>query len=525
MHPIFERMNQLGRDHVPFLFILDYALNSPKVIPLSEIDPNEIAYSFGRNHNIIPTSPKYSKLVFDYTPPSEQVFKNAFDGVQQEIHAGNTYLTNLCFKIPIQTNWDLKTIFAQANAKYKLRYKDDFVFFSPETFVKIDGGKIAAFPMKGTIDAAIPNAKEILLADPKEDAEHATIVDLLRNDLSAVAKKVRLKDFKYLDLVKNHRGAIWQMSSRVEGILPKGYESQIGDIFNQLLPAGSITGAPKRKTLEIIAEVEPHARGFYTGVAGVVNGGYVDSAVMIRFVEKEKGVYFYRSGGGITAQSEVTKEYDELLKKIYIPVRQTSPFLLETIRWNGAKFEHLERHQARLDASQKAVFGEEASPISLAQLLSESKAKYDFGKQVMKCRVVYGQKIERVEWIPYRKKNIKSLRCVYIEAHEELHKWEDRLFYQGLLAQKRDADEILIIRDGFITDISYANVALYDGEIWWTPETPLLKGTTLTRLLEEGVLVSKSIPVNELRQYQKIRIFNAMISWESALEVKMVDVE
>ena len=519
MHPIFEKMNQLGRDHVPFLFILDYALNSPIVIPLSEIDNKEIAYSFGKYNNIKTSFSRPPILDFNFLPPSLQVFNDAYGQVQDEIRAGNTYLTNLCFKTPIQTNWDLKTIFAQANAKYKLRYKDEFVFFSPETFVTMDNHEIATFPMKGTIDAAISNAKEILLNDPKEDAEHATIVDLLRNDLSRVAKKVRLKEFKNLDLVENHRGAIWQMSSRIEGILAKDYEYKIGDIFSQLLPAGSITGAPKRKTLEIIQETEAHSRNYYTGVAGIVDGGFVDSAVMIRFIEKDMEQYSYRSGGGITSQSEVKKEYDELLKKIYIPTKQSSGLLLETIRWADGQFAHLERHQSRLDDSQKAVFGHQVSVIDLQMTLAESMANYDFGKQVMKCRVIYGRKLERIEFVPYRKKTIVHLQCIYIDAHKELHKWEDRSCYQVLLAQKGNADEILIIRDGNVTDISYANVALYDGLTWWTPAQPFLKGVTLTRLLETGVLQPKFIHVNDLSEYQKIRIFNAMIPWESALDV------
>ncbi len=517
-------MNQLGRDHVPFLFILDYALKSPMVIPLDEINPKEIQFSFGNHHNVEPNFDAPKALAFSFSAPSEQVFKDAFDQVQKEIHAGNTYLTNLCFKIPIQTNWDLRTIFAQANAKYKLRYRDEFVFFSPETFVKIDNRKISTFPMKGTIDAAIPDAQNILLNDPKEDAEHATIVDLLRNDLSAVAKEVRLKKFKYLDLVENHRGAIWQMSSKIEGVLPKGYEQKIGDIFNQLLPAGSITGAPKKKTLEIIQEAETDARGFYTGVAGVMAGGVVDSAVMIRFVEKKGGQYFYRSGGGITSQSEIKKEYDELLNKIYIPTKSGRMFLLETIRWADGHFAHLKEHQQRLDYSQKSVFGDSAMPINLSKILYESISKYDFGKQVMKCRVIYGKKIERIEFVPYRKKKIASLQCVYISAQEDLLKWEDRRFYQSLLAQKGNADEILIIRDGFVTDISYANIALFDGRTWWTPERPLLKGTTLTKLLEDGLVQPKPIPLKDLMNYQKIRIFNAMIPWRAALDVDIKDI-
>jgi len=525
MHPIFEKMNQLGRDNVPFLFILDYDLKSPIVIPLDEINPKDIQYSFGQYNNLVPVTTKPIPLDFKFTPPKKQDFRIAFDMIQSEIYAGNTYLTNLCFRVPIQLNWSLDTLFAQANAKYKLRYKDQFVFFSPETFVKMDRHKIATFPMKGTIDATIPNAKQQLLDDPKEDAEHATIVDLLRNDLSGVAKKVRLIDYKYLDYVENHQGALWQMSSKISGDLPLDYRFNIGSIFNHLLPAGSITGAPKTKTLEIIQEAEKNTRGYYTGVSGVVAGGYVDSAVMIRFVEKENEQYFYRSGGGITSQSEMEKEYDELLKKVYIPVERPTQLLLETIRLQNGKFAHLDRHQIRLNRSHKAVFGVDVEPIDLQKVLAESMSKYDFGSQLMKCRVVYGEKIERIEYIPYREKKISTLQCVYIVEHDEFHKWEDRHFYDVLLAQKGEADEVLIIRDGYVTDISYANIALFDGVEWWTPDFPILEGTTSLRLQEERVISGKRIDVKDLYSYQKLRIFNAMIPWENALEIDIKNIK
>ncbi|HHB78525.1 MAG TPA: aminodeoxychorismate synthase component I [Saprospiraceae bacterium] len=520
MHPVFAKMNQLGRDNVPFLFILDYALKRPVVLPLSEVNPADIQYAIGRWDNLLHGRIDSSPLDFSFKPPGEQIFKEAFQQIQAEIHAGNTYLANLCFRIPIQINWSLDTIFAQAEAPYKLRYKNEFVFFSPETFVKIKQGQIATFPMKGTIDAAIPDARNVLLNDPKEDAEHATIVDLLRNDLSAVAKKVRLERYKYLNLVENNRGALWQMSSKITGDLPSDYPENIGTILRQLLPAGSITGAPKKKTTEIIDAVERHKRGFYTGIAGIFDNGQMDSAVMIRFLEKEGDSFFYRSGGGITSQSAWEKEYAELLKKVYIPV-QPKNLLLETIRWEKGQFMHLGWHQQRFDESRTQIFGEKIPPISLEKLLYSSVQNYDFGEQTMKCRVLYDKKVERVEYHPYRPKAIHSLQCVYITQHPGSYKWEDRRFYMDLLAQKGDADEILIICDGRVTDISYANVALCDGVHWWTPALPILKGTSMRRLIDEGILKTKEIPVEELSTYQKLRIFNAMIPWEKAVEVKI----
>ena len=91
-------------------------------------------------------------------------------------------------------------------------------------------------------------------------------------------------------------------------------------MFFELLPAGSISGAPKQKTVEIIQEAESGPRGFYTGVFGYYDGKALDSGVMIRFIEKENDTFYYRSGGGITSKSDLESEYKELIQKIYVPI-------------------------------------------------------------------------------------------------------------------------------------------------------------------------------------------------------------
>jgi len=177
--------------------------------------------------------------------------------------------------------------------------------------------------MKGTIDARLPEAKEKLLADKKETAEHNTIVDLIRNDLSRYAKKVTVTKSRYLDLIKSRDKELYQLSSEIQGTLPEDYRNNLGDILFSMLPAGSISGAPKKKTVELIKRVEEFPRGYYTGIAGIFDGENFDSCVMIRFLEegrgKEKRQLYYRSGGGMTFQSEVEKEYQEMVDKIYLP--------------------------------------------------------------------------------------------------------------------------------------------------------------------------------------------------------------
>jgi len=111
-----------------------------------------------------------------------------------------------------------------------------------------------------------------------------------------------------------------QVSSQISGQLESHWQARLGDIFTQLLPAGSISGTPKKRTLEIIQQLEGYKRGFFTGIFGYFDGENLDSAVMIRFIEQQDGKFFYKSGGGLTIDSEMHQEYQEMLAKIYIPV-------------------------------------------------------------------------------------------------------------------------------------------------------------------------------------------------------------
>lgn len=311
---IFEKMNELGASKTPFFFMIDFLKKKGEVIEFSEL-PKDIFFQ-------IDEKPEEFKGQIDFqkNPMDFEIYSHQFDLVLQNILNGNSFLTNLTCETPISTNLTLDEIFKYSQAKYKLQYRDEFVCFSPETFVKIKNGKIYSFPMKGTIDASIENAEEIILNDPKEKAEHYTIVDLIRNDLSKVAKKVTVEKFRFIDRVQTNHKTLLQVSSEISGELPSEFHQNVGDLFDQLLPAGSICGAPKEKTVEIILEAESYNRNFYTGVFGIFDGENLDSAVMIRFIEQsEKGLVF-KSGGGITHQSDVQEEYNEMISKVYVPI-------------------------------------------------------------------------------------------------------------------------------------------------------------------------------------------------------------
>lgn len=321
-----KRMNDLGQFQTPFIFIINYAQDASYIQEVSSVNSSEILYNFDgyTNQDSLEKNDKAfmagNSLYWRSFPISFDSYKRSFDIVRQNIFAGNSFLTNLTCRTLIETNLDLKDVYYCSKAMYKLWVKDSFTVFSPEIFIKIHQGRISSYPMKGTMDATIPSATQKLIDDPKEAAEHATIVDLIRNDLSMVADRVSVSRYRYIDKLCTNRGAILQTSSEIQGVLPEDYQQNLGNIVFRLLPAGSITGAPKKKTMEIIGEAETYERGFYTGVMGYYDGRDLNSAVMIRFIEQEDGKMYFKSGGGITSQSDVENEYNEMKQKVYVPI-------------------------------------------------------------------------------------------------------------------------------------------------------------------------------------------------------------
>lgn len=313
-------MNSLGAEKVPFLFVLDYEMERCIVLPVHEADPDEIRFEISGQGNFPKKKKASEKPAIDFQPVAFAEYESKFRKLAYHIHRGDTYLANLTIKTPVRLKTRLGEIAIQAKAPCKLWIRDTMAVFSPESFVKISAGKISSFPMKGTIDATIPDAEKLLLASEKELAEHYTIVDLIRNDLSIVAKNVQVEWFRYVEKLRTHRGELLQTSSEISGELPEGYNYEIGTLLAQLLPAGSVTGAPKMKTVEILKEIEAEPRRYYTGIFGLSDGETLESAVMIRFIEQEGEKLYFRSGGGITSMSNPEEEYNEVLQKIYVPV-------------------------------------------------------------------------------------------------------------------------------------------------------------------------------------------------------------
>jgi para-aminobenzoate synthetase component 1 len=315
---IIEQMNQLGKDGKPFAFLIDFDFEKPLIFDLK--DSSRILWATPKRSNFIPEEKFRREVEWEIDPINFDRYERAFSEVQHHIHNGDTYLLNLTMPSQVKTNLSPEEIFHLSTAPYKIWLKDEFVCFSPEIFVRINNGIISSYPMKGTIDANLENARNLLLNDEKEVAEHHTIVDLIRNDLSMVASNVQVERLMYIDRITTNRGDLLQMSSEISGKLPQNYSSQIGTIISKMLPAGSICGAPKPKTVEIIHKVEKYERGYYTGIFGVFDGRNLDSCVLIRYLEQNGEELIFKSGGGITFMSDCQTEYNELIRKVYVPI-------------------------------------------------------------------------------------------------------------------------------------------------------------------------------------------------------------
>lgn len=311
---MFERLSELINNNIPTLFYTDFKGDHCHCYTLDELKDEDIEFSFHAklSHNNHPHKPSIE-------PVSYQEYDKKFVQITEHMKKGNTYLINLTQPTKIMTSLTLKKIFESANAPYKIRVRDEFVCFSPEPFIKIENNIINTYPMKGTIDASIPNAINVIMNNEKEIAEHTMVVDLLRNDLGMVAKNIRVNKYRYIESVETGTKKLYQVSSHITGDLENDWKKNIGEILKKMLPAGSISGTPKKKTIDIIEEVENYERGYFTGVFGFYDGIKLESAVMIRFIENQNGDYIYKSGGGITSDSDPITEYQEMLDKVYIP--------------------------------------------------------------------------------------------------------------------------------------------------------------------------------------------------------------
>jgi|FLOH01.1.fsa_nt_gi 4-amino-4-deoxychorismate lyase len=191
--------------------------------------------------------------------------------------------------------------------------------------------------------------------------------------------------------------------------------------------------------------------------------------------------------------------------------------LIETIRFEQGKFSNLIFHQNRMDNSRKMLFNCKEE-INLPTILQEASIEIS-DKGLYKCRVIYNSEITKIEFIPYNISDIKSLKLVSGDDIDYSHKYLDRMQINKLLTYKGSSDDIIIVKKGLVTDSSNANLLFYNGKKWLTPAMPLLVGTQRTKLIKQEKIQVADIRSEDLHNFQKVRLINAMLRFEDELDV------
>ena len=191
---------------------------------------------------------------------------------------------------------------------------------------------------------------------------------------------------------------------------------------------------------------------------------------------------------------------------------------IETICINDGVIENLSAHDERMNNTIRMHYGSSVAPVSLSDFITAEGCE---GRT--RCRVEYTSAVEKVEYFPYSIREMKSLQLVNDDTAEYSFKYADRSVLDRNFALRGNADDVVIVRSGMLTDTSIANIALYKEGKWLTPKYPLLKGTRRARLLAEGIIEEDIIMADSLHKYEKIRLFNAMISFgEVEMDIKNV---
>ena len=185
--------------------------------------------------------------------------------------------------------------------------------------------------------------------------------------------------------------------------------------------------------------------------------------------------------------------------------------LLETIKTVDGKPQNLDFHQKRFENARNSMFG-----LKNFDLLSEIIKVPEFAQNgLFRCRLLYKEKIEKIEFLPYNFRQIKTLRLVESNGIDYSYKFADRSELENLFARKGDCDDIIIVKNGLITDSFAANLVFYDGQKWWTPDSPLLKGTKREKFLAEKTISACKIELSDLQKYSKVGLINAMIDLDT----------
>jgi para-aminobenzoate synthetase / 4-amino-4-deoxychorismate lyase len=470
---------------------------------------------------------------------TRDAFERAFNRIKEHIAAGDTYQANYTFRLEGQLSGESRELFARLVRSQRGRYAafirtGDLVICSasPELFFRREGRGLIARPMKGTARRGRTLAEDRTLRDrlrasPKERAENVMIVDMMRNDLGRIAA-VGTVSVPELFTVERYP-TLWQMTSDVAAET----DASLDRVFAALHPSASVTGAPKVRTLEILADLEPEPRGIYTGAIGyVAPGGDAQFNVAIRtaVVDEAQGRVSFGVGSGIVWDSSAEAEYEECLLKGAVLGRSIPEFqLLETLRWSTADgFYLLERHLHRMRESAEYfefVYDEPRIRAELAGAVAGATGPSTaLGGASLRVRLrVSSSGAASVECAPVQvSAGPVRLRLSAAPVSPDdvflYHKTTNRAVYDR--ARRNGADDVCLWNDrGEITESTIANIVVeLSSGVRVTPpvDCGLLAGTFRAELLERGEIAECVVRVEELSSASGVWLINSVHGWRPA---------
>ncbi|TSI03894.1 aminodeoxychorismate synthase component I [Lysinibacillus sp. BW-2-10] len=458
-------------------------------------------------------------------------YRGAIQSIKESIENGHTYQTNYTIRLRSMFQGDDLSFFEQLRKAQSSNYcayinTGDYRILSasPELFFHLKDGKLTTRPMKGTIKRGKTvqedeERRNELFHSEKNRAENLMIVDLLRNDLSVVAKPGSVQVEKLFE-IENYP-TVHQMTSTITAALKEN--TGLLEIFKALFPCGSITGAPKISTMDIIEQLETAPREVYCGAIGYITPtkeAIFNVPIRTVLINEETSQATYGVGGGITWDSTTEDEYYEILAKASLLQVQRPEFqLLESLLLVDGEFFILEEHLERLSNSAK-YFGYaidiEMVKIQLLQIAERNKQ----GEFKVRCVIDKKEELQI---------DVQSLTTpnqpFYITMADQpidknnlflYHKTTNREVYSQFQRKFPEVFDVLLWNeDGEITEFTNGNIVLeIDNELWTPPiSSGLLAGTFRERLMKAGRIHEKVLTVADLNQSSAIWFINSVRKW------------
>ena len=458
----------------------------------------------------------------------EADYRAALARIREHIAAGDTYQVNYTF--PFETTFEgdslawfhaLRAAQRSDNAVYVDTGRHAVLSASPELFFALDGDRLVARPMKGTRCRGRWAEEDTLLAadlaqSPKDRAENVMIVDLIRNDLGRISLPGAVSVPRLFEVERYD--TVWQMTSTVA----TATQASVPEIFGALFPCGSVTGAPKIETANIIRHLEPHPRGVYCGAAGWWGPGRqarFNVAIRTVLLDWETGTAWYHVGSGITWDSDASEEYRECLDKAVLLTHHRPDFaLLETLLWDKGAFYLCEEHLARLEASA----GYLGYPFNREQILEALECGVENVPGRARARLTLdrtGAVAVTVAEAPLPGVPMRVAIAAHPIDHSDVffyHKTTHRAMYEEARASHPHVDDVILWNaDGEVTEGTIGNIVVEMDGVRYTPPVAcgLLPGTFRAQLLKTGEIRERIITVDELRHAERAWLINSVRGW------------